>query len=74
LLKNIVKIVKTRKNQSIKNLHKKMKLKERKIKKSIDPQNKAWALGPDMGGPKRLGWVIYFILFFKVQTLISLKK
>jgi hypothetical protein len=27
-----------------------------------------------MGGPKRLGWVIYFILFFKVQTLISLKK
>jgi hypothetical protein len=55
LLKNIVKIVKTRKNQSIKNLHKKMKLKERKIKKSIDPQNKAWALGPDMGGPKRLG-------------------
>jgi hypothetical protein len=53
LLKNIIKIVKTQKNQPIKSPHRRMKLKNKK--KSIDPQNEAWALEPGMGGPMRLG-------------------
>lgn len=57
MLKNIIKIVKTKKNQPIKSPHRRMKLKEKKKikKKSIDPQNEAWALEPGMGGPTRLG-------------------